>query len=395
LKSTSKFLRVIVAVAAVAAMLAMALPAGAESADGNYIVVLKDSVGSAKSVAADHAKRHGAKTSFVYEDALKGYAASINSAKLSSLRNDPRVKYIEPDGIATIDTLQTPATWGLDRIDQAALPLNTTYNYTATGTAVTAYIIDTGIRRSHPEFGGRASAPGFDAISPSTGADDCHGHGTHVAGTVGGATYGVAKQVTLVSVRVLDCSGSGSWSQVIAGVDFVTVNHTTGRAVANMSLGGGFYSPLNTAVANSIADGVSYAVAAGNSDRNACNYSPAATPDALTIAASDSSDRKASFSNFGSCVDLYAPGVGITSSTQNGLTGTWSGTSMASPHAAGVAALYLQNPAALASPADVKNALDGTPGATQTLITDSTSTSGKGRNRTTTTLKIPLLFTSY
>lgn len=412
-KHVSKFSKVLFVIAVMAGLVAVALPAGAAGAEGDYIVVLKDSVGSAKSVAAEHAKKHGAKTSFVYEDALKGYAATLSSGRLSSLRNDPRVKYVEPDGVATIDTTQSEATWGLDRIDQRDLvPLSTTYSYNATGAGVTAYIIDTGIRRSHSEFGGRA-IEGWDFKASNHGAD-CHGHGTHVAGTVGGSTYGVAKAVTLVAVRVLDCRGSGTWSTVIAGINWVNANHESGPAVANMSLGGGFTSSVNDAVTNSIADGISYAVAAGNSNANACNYSPASTPNALTVAASDSSDKKASFSNYGSCVDLYAPGVGITSSTNSSdsSTGTWSGTSMASPHVAGVAALYLSGSPA-SSPAAVSSAVLGN--ATPDFIVDSTTTSGgggRGKNRrqtiasknagrgdnetatTTTTLK-PLLFTNY
>jgi subtilisin family serine protease len=269
----------------------------------------------------------------------------------------------------TADVTQTGATWGLDRIDQRFRTLDGSYTATNTGAGVTAYIIDTGIRVTHSEFGGRA-VPGYDAVTSGGTANDCNGHGTHVAGTVGGSTYGVADGVSLVAVRVLDCNGSGTTSGVIAGIDWVSGNHTSGPAVANMSLGGSASTALDTAVRNSIADGVAYAVAAGNGNRggvaqDACKSSPARVPDAMTISATDSNDRKASWANYGTCVDWFAPGVSITSSWNSSdlATNTISGTSMATPHTTGVAALYLEsNPSA--SPQQVRDALynNATPG---------------------------------
>ena len=335
---------------------ALAVAGGAQArvVPGQYIVVLKSDTRSAV-VANAHARSAGARILAVYGAALKGYAARLTPAQLAAVRADPRVAFVEADRTVSLSTTQTNATWGLDRIDQRSRPLSTTYTYFNTGAGVRAYIIDTGIRFSHSQFGGRASS-GFDAVDGGS-ADDCHGHGTHVAGTVGGSTYGVAKGVSLIGVRVLNCSGSGTNSGVIAGVNWVTGNHQAGQpAVANMSLGGGASSALDTAVRNSIADGVSYAVAAGNGNalgiaQNACNSSPARVAEAMTISATDSSDRKASWANYGNCVDWFAPGVSITSAwyNSNTATRTISGTSMATPHTAGVAALYLQsNPSATA-----------------------------------------------
>jgi subtilisin family serine protease len=291
------------------------------------------------------------------------------------------VDYIEADQIVTIDATQTGATWGLDRIDQTALPLNGTYIYNNTGANVRAYIIDTGILTSHNEFGGRAVS-GYDFVDNDPNAIDCNGHGTHVAGTVGGTTYGVAKSVSLVAVRVLDCGGSGTTSGVIAGVDWVTTNAQK-PAVANMSLGGGISSALDTAVTNAINSGVTFAVAAGNSNRDACKFSPARVPAAITVGATTNTDARASYSNYGSCLDLFAPGSSITSAwyTSNTATNTISGTSMATPHVAGVAALYLQGNSG-ASTTQVRDALVN--GATPNVVINA------GRNSPNR-----LLFTAY
>jgi len=372
-------MRLLVTPLTVLAFLAVliAVPASAAQNEGprqTFIVVLEDSVPHASAVAAEHSARFGADVRYVYEHALKGYAASIAEGNLGALAADGRVASIERDAEVTTLTTQTGAPWGLDRIDQRLLPLSGTFTYTSTGSGVKAYIIDTGIRLTHAEFGGRAVS-GFDSVDGGS-ADDCNGHGTHVAGTVGGETYGVAKSVTLVAVRVLSCSGSGTTSGVIAGVDWVTGNHLSGQpAVANMSLGGGASSSLDTAVRNSIADGVSYAIAAGNGNaggrqQDACRTSPARVTEAMTISATDKADKKASWANYGSCVDWFAPGVGITSAwyTSTTATNTISGTSMATPHTAGVAALYLQsNPAA--PPATVRDALFNL--TTQGIVTSS------------------------
>ena len=338
-------------------------PAAAQAE--RYIVVMKKGTfaGPRASISASVGRVAGEQAvapDFVYSTVVQGFAARLTGEQLAALRADPRVDYVEADQPMFATTTQTGATWGLDRIDQRNLPLSTTYGYTADGTGVTAYVIDTGMRLSHSQFGGRAVS-GFDAVDGGS-ADDCNGHGTHVAGTVGGSTYGVAKNVHLVAVRVLDCSGSGTTAGVIAGVDWVTANHVS-PAVANMSLGGGASTTLDNAVANAIASGVTFAIASGNGNFlgigvNACNVSPARVAAALTVGATDKTDKRASFSNYGTCLDLFAPGVSITSSwySNDTATNTIGGTSMASPHVAGVAALYLQgNPSA--TPATVASAL--------------------------------------
>lgn len=325
----------------------------ATAVQNSWIVVLRD--GSTR--AADL----GVTPQRTYRSVLKGFSASMSQARAARLAADPRVAYVEQNAVVRLNDTQSNATWGLDRIDQRNLPLSTTYTYNTTASNVNAYIIDTGIRTSHREFGGRATV-GTDTIGGGQNGQDCQGHGTHVAGTVGGRTYGVAKGVNLIAVRVLDCNGSGTTAGVIAGVDWVTA-HAVKPAVANMSLGGGANTALDDAVKKSIASGVSYTIAAGNGiilglPANACNYSPARVPEAITVGATDRSDRRASFSNYGTCLDLFAPGVDITSAWKDGdtATNTISGTSMATPHTAGAAALYLASHPS-ATPAQVRDAL--------------------------------------
>lgn len=329
--------------------------------ENQYIVVLDDAVVGEKGdysiapyIAAEMAANYKGKIKHVYKYALNGFAVEMSEAEAEALSLDFRVKFVEEDGVVSADATQTNPPWGLDRIDQRNRPLNGTYVYNWTGSGVRVYIIDTGIRTSHTQFGGRASNV-FDAFG-GNGAD-CNGHGTHVAGTVGGSTYGVAKSALLRGVRVLNCSGSGSNSGVIAGVDWVRQNHIA-PAVANMSLGGGISTALDTAVNNLHNANVTIAVAAGNSNANACNSSPARAANAITVGSTTSTDARSSFSNFGTCLDIFAPGSSILSAwfTSNTATATLSGTSMASPHVAGVAALYKQaNPSA--SSTTIRNAI--------------------------------------
>jgi subtilisin family serine protease len=360
---------------AVALLLAALVPASASAIappKDRYIVVLKDSADSA-AVAKEHGRKYGVTDRIVYGSAIEGYAGMVPPGQLAKIKADPRVESVQADGVVHAVATESNPPWGLDRIDQRALPLSHSYTYARDGTGVKAYVIDTGIRLTHTQFGGRAVS-GFDFVDNDSNASDCDGHGTHVSGTIGGSTYGVAKNVSLVAVRVLDCNGSGYWSWVIAGIDWVTSQHQAGQpAVANMSLGGGASSSVDTAVSNSINDGVTYSIAAGNSNRNACNYTPARVPNALTIGATTSTDARASYSNYGSCVDWFAPGSSILSSynTSDTATATLSGTSMAAPHTAGAVALYLQgNPTA--SPATVRSALFGA--LTTGVVTNSSTT---------------------
>jgi subtilisin family serine protease len=346
--------------------------AGAANAvDGSYIVVLKPTaVGQGIAAAGEVVSRvalkaqdltgeYGAQLSRTFGSALNGFSIKADEAAAKRLAANPQVAYVVQNKTFHIsDTQNNPPAWGLDRVDQAALPLDSKYTYPTKADNVTAYVIDTGVRASHATFGGRATG-GKDFIDNDDTPNDENGHGTHVAGTIGGTEYGLAKGVKIVGVRVLDAQGSGTTEGVVAGVNWVAAN-AKGPSVANMSLGGGADEALDEAVRGAISKGVTFALAAGNESANASTTSPARVKEAITVAASDKTDKQASFSNFGSVVDIYAPGVGITSSwaTGDSATNTISGTSMAAPHVAGAAALYLSaHPDA--TPAQVSEALVG------------------------------------
>ncbi|MFJ5778308.1 S8 family peptidase [Streptomyces sp. NPDC093094] len=350
-----------------------ALPAQAAPAEGrvlaagsptavkdSYIVTLRKGTAFKASSAAGKnlVEKYGGTVKRTFGAALDGYAATLSAGEARRLAADPSVASVEQDQIVrAADTTQTGAPWGLDRVDQTSLPLSGTYTYPdSAGSGVTAYVIDTGVRITHAQISGRASY-GYDAVDNDSTAQDGNGHGTHVATTIAGSTYGVAKRARIVGVRVLNNSGSGTTAGVVAGIDWVTANHS-GPSVANLSLGGGASTAIDTAVRNSIASGVTYAVAAGNSNANASSYSPARVAEAITVGATTSTDARASYSNYGSVLDLFAPGSSITAGwyTSDTATNTISGTSMATPHVAGAAAVYLAGHTS-ATPAQVATAL--------------------------------------
>lgn len=346
------------------------LAAGSPTAvKDSYIVTLKKTAGlkAASGTGKDLVKRYGGTVRKTFGAALNGYSATLSAGEAKRLAADPAVASVEQNQTVRLaDTTQSNAPWGLDRIDQSALPLSGTYTYPdSAGSGVTAYVIDTGVRITHQQISGRASY-GYDAVDGDTTASDGNGHGTHVATTIAGSTYGVAKKAKVVAVRVLDNNGSGTTAGVIAGIDWVTANHS-GPSVANLSLGGGASTALDTAVRNSISSGVTYAVAAGNSSANASSYSPARVTQAITVGATTSTDARASYSNYGSVLDLFAPGSSITAGwhTSDTATNTISGTSMATPHVAGAAAVYLAGHTS-ATPAAVASAL--TSGATTNVV---------------------------
>ncbi|WP_073915305.1 S8 family peptidase [Streptomyces sp. CB00455] len=361
------FVALLPAAALLAAATAVtALPPHSDAADARsptapYVVVLEDTTSRAtvRALAAEAAKA-GDEVGAVYDSAVNGFAVRTSAARAAALAADPRVASIEPDALFHTTDTQPRAPWPLDRIDQRELPLDGSYTYPGTGRGVTVYVLDTGINTGHQEFGGRARA-GYNGVRLE-GAGDCNGHGTHVAATAGGRTYGVAKGVSLISVKVADCRGDGRLSAMVGGVDWVVRSaaaYPAVPAVANMSMGGTRSYALDAAVKRAVEAGITFTVAAGNDNRDACTGSPAAVPQALTVGATDAADRRARFSNYGRCVDLSAPGVSVTSAWKGSATATVrsSGTSMAAPHVAGVAALVLGGGGAARTPAQVSRVL--------------------------------------
>lgn len=331
---------------------------------GQYIVQFDDDVADVPGLAKQVVASVGGRLGFTYTAAIKGFSTSMSAAAASALAKNPRIKLVEADQVAQASGLQlTPPSWGLDRIDQRAMPLDATFDEANGGAGVNVYIIDTGVRVTHADFAGRAFSA-FTSINDGRGTSDCYGHGTHVAGIAGGSWTGVAKLVRIHAVRVLQCDGSGTYSSIIAGIDWVTKNRVL-PAVANMSLSGSTSSTMNQAVQNSIRAGVVYTVAAGNQGTDACSRSPASVPEALTVGSTFWGDAMVNLSNYGRCLDLFAPGSAILSTmhTSDTAHASMGGTSMAAPHVAGAAALYLSaNPSA--SPAEVVAAIAGnaTPG---------------------------------
>ena len=311
-------------------------------AEATRYIVRTDSVATTRETAAD-VREDGGRTGTVYSGVMTGFAATLTPRQVRKLQQDDQVQSVTPDAVFQQRGLQNDPTWGLDRIDQRPTTGNESYRYATTGTGVTAFVIDTGIRTSHHQFAGRARS-GYDFVGDDTRAGDCNGHGTHVGGTIGASTYGVAKRVKLVAVRVLDCDGSGWASDIIHGLDWVVRHRPAGPAVVNLSIGGDAYPLIDQAVERTVAAGITVVVAAGNNGEDACRQSPSRAPHAITVAATDRRDSRPSWSNYGRCVDLFAPGVGVrsTAKASDTATATMSGTSMAAPHVTGAVARYLQ-----------------------------------------------------